>query len=157
MVTLKIFRAILLISLGILTGLEFCSTYCVHNAFYDLDNQTYIPIRQALDRTFTPVMANFLLFTGVLLFINLFTVKKKTSYEFLLFLLAFLFFESGFLITIFGNVPINISIDKMNPLSPPIYFTEIREKWNLLNTYRTWTSLLGYTFFCSAIFAKPSY
>lgn len=151
---LIILRYLLLIGLGLLTGLEFCSTYCVHPAFLNLEPTAYIPVRQALDKTFTPIVASLIFTSGILLFANLFTVKKKMSLEFFLYLTAFILFQIGIIITIKGTVPINIAIDKMNPMFPPIDLNEMREKWNVLNTYRTWSSLAGFSLYSAAIFTK---
>lgn len=143
MKALTIFRWLLWIGIALLTGTEFASTFCVHPVLVNLSPSEYISIRQLLNQGFTPVVARLLFSTGVLLLINLFTVRSIKSTEFIGFAVAFGLYLMGILITIYGTVPINVMFDKMQVGSPPAQTLALRDKWNTLNQIRTSISLAG--------------
>jgi uncharacterized membrane protein len=134
---------------GILAGEEFVVRYGVRGPLAALDDHSHILLRQGLIRTlrilvpaiFMPAFAS-----GIAVAI---LEGSGTGAAFrwagVLTLLIW------FLVTLFGTVPINEGAIEWQPDAPPRDWKALVDKWERLNTLRTWAAILAFVFFLTAV------
>jgi uncharacterized membrane protein len=134
---------------GILAGQEFVVRYGVRGPLAALDDQSHILLRQGLIRTlrvlvpaiFLPAFAS-----GIAVAI---LDDSVTGFAFRLAgVLALLIW---FMVTLFGTIPINEGAVEWQPDAPPRDWKALVDKWERLNTVRTWAAILAAEFFLAAI------
>lgn len=144
-----------IIALVLLTGLSagLCFTWsnAITTGIGRLDDLGYLQSFQQMNRTIlNPVF--FIVFFGPF-FLNLLTIylfKSSSSTMLVLLITAAAFYFFGvILITIFGNVPLNEMLDKVDLSSARIdELRQLREKfevkWNRLHSIRTFTSIISF-------------
>ena len=94
----------------------------------DLSPSTYIEQQQNTIRSLNVLMISLVVFATVITIISAF-LQKGNKEDFIVLLIASLFFISCILISRFGNQPINKIIMTWTTDSLPANLSEIREKW----------------------------
>jgi hypothetical protein len=94
----------------------------------DLSPSTYIEQQQNTIRSLNVLMISLVVFATVITIISAF-LQKGNKEDFIVLLIASLFFISCILISRFGNQPINKIILTWTTDSLPANLSEIREKW----------------------------
>jgi len=108
-----------------------------------LSPQTFLEVGHAMIGNFAPVMPILMpaaLLVTLLAGILLLRVSRAAAY---LTLAGFLLFTAVTLVTVLGNVPIDIQIAAWTPATLPPDWAETRDRWELLHTLRTFLSLAG--------------
>lgn len=137
---LQITRITSLLLTGLIAGTFFYGTFCVLPAFNEVSSAIHLGFRTALmNHNKIVVMALVLLALVTLIFYSWEVRKIKVAR--ILCALALLFTIVSLVITREGTVPINIQIKTWNPVSPPVDWLSILERWNLFNAIRTATSI----------------
>jgi uncharacterized protein HemY len=103
---------------------------------------TYIEQQQNLVRSLNTLMLILVTATAVIILISAF-IQRKNKTVFLILLLAAALFISCMAITRLGNVPIQSEMLKWTIHTMPANWTELRDKWWLLHTSRTFVEILG--------------
>lgn len=134
---------------GILAGEEFVVRYGVRGPLAALDDRAHIRIRQGLIRTlrilvpaiFMPAFA-----VGIAVAILDGTAPgiafRWTGVTAMLI---------WFLVTLFGTVPINEAAIEWNPDAPPSNWKASVDRWEQLNTVRTWAAVGAFALFLTAV------
>ncbi len=143
------------ITLVLLTGLSAGLCFTWSNAITlgigKLDDLGYLQSFQQMNRTIlNPVF--FVVFFGpfFLNFVTIYLFKSNPShFLWLLILAGVLYFFGVLVITVFGNVPLNEMLDKVDLSSARIEeLKQLREKfevrWNHLHSIRTFTSIISF-------------
>tara|TARA_R110002049_G_scaffold248133_2_gene422622 strand:+ start:1860 stop:2351 length:492 start_codon:yes stop_codon:yes gene_type:complete len=135
---------------GLTAGLCFTWSNAVTPGIGRLDNLSFLKAFQAMNRAI--INGKFMIvFFGpvILLFLNTYLFRNNSISFWLFLAAAILFFVGIGLVTIFGNVPLNESLDAshLETLSE-IELHELRNKferpWNHLHTIRTLSSLSAF-------------
>ncbi|MFP2997286.1 anthrone oxygenase family protein [Spongiivirga sp. MCCC 1A20706] len=129
---------------GLTAGLCFTWSNAVTPGLGRLDNLTFLKSFQSINRAIINRSFLFVFFGPViLLFLNAWFFRGANQISFLTFLIAALVFFVGIgLITIFGNVPLNEMIDKVNlDTLSSIEISDLRRRfekpWNRWHLKRT--------------------
>jgi uncharacterized membrane protein len=137
------------LSAGLLAGEEFVIRYGARGPIADLDQAAHIQLRQALIRTLrvlVPGAFGIALLSGIAD-----TLLGGSRLEMALRcggLFALVCFIS---ITLGGTVPINEAVLNWNPASPPTEWRALIERWERLDTLRTWAAIAAFCFFVAAV------
>ena len=129
---------------GILAGEEFVVRYGVRGPLAALDDQAHIRLRQGLIgtlRVLVPATALPALVVGVVV-----ALVDRGAFAFagVGLLLGWL------LVTVFGTVPINAGAMGWDPTAPPPNWRSLVDRWERLNTVRTWLAVLAFASFLTA-------
>ena len=136
---------------GLSAGLCFTWTNAVTPGIGRLNDLGYLQSFQQMNRTIlNPVF--FIVFFGpfFLNLVNIYLFNSSSNTMVLLLITAATFYFFGvILITIFGNVPLNDMLDKVDLSSANINeLRQLREKfevkWNRLHSIRTFTSIISF-------------
>jgi ABC-type proline/glycine betaine transport system permease subunit len=95
---------------------------------FHLSPSTYIEQQQNTIRSLNVLMISLVVFATIITIISAF-LQKGNKEDFIVLLIASLFFISCILISRFGNQPINKIIMTWTTDSLPANLSEIREKW----------------------------
>ena len=149
------FENIIMIALILLTGLSagLCFTWSntVTPGIGRLDDLGYLQSFQQMNRTILNPMF-FVVFFGpfFLNLVNIYLCRSSSSNLFWLLILAGIIYFFGVLIvTVFGNVPLNEMMDKIDlDIANIDELRQLREKfevkWNRLHSIRTFTSIISF-------------
>lgn len=139
------------ISISLITGLWYAYSCSVNIGLHRLSDDQYLAAMQSINRAIlNPVF--FSTFLGTLILLPLCTwlcFERLTTAQWLLMLIASLLYIGGvFGVTIFGNVPLNESLDKFNlgvasASEIKIQRLKFEIPWNRLHTIRTAASFIS--------------
>ncbi len=149
---------------GLMAGLFFSFSYSVVLGLGRLSNSEYISAMQHINRAIqNPVF--FIIFFGSLILLPL-CVYNQYSYPistnfWLILTAAILYITGAFGTTIFGNIPLNDSLDKFDLSNSSqeaisLQRTIFESKWNNLNTIRTLSSVLSFILLVIACVYYPA-
>ncbi len=135
---------------GLTAGLCFTWSNAVIPGIARLDNLTFLKSFQSMNRAI--INSSFLMvFFGpvVLLFFNSYLFKNNSTSFWLFLIAAILFFVGIGIVTIFGNVPLNETLDSSNlETLSKIELQELRNSferpWNRWHTIRTLSSFSAF-------------
>ena len=137
-----------LLCTGILAGEEFVIRYGVRRPVASLDPEPHIRLRQALIRrlrVLVPIIFGLAFLSGIAV-----TVLERSS-PWSGFLGAGVFSLIAFIsITLAGTVPINQAVLTWEATAPPEGWHVVIERWELLDTARTWAALAAFGLFLGA-------
>ncbi|MEP6713219.1 MAG: anthrone oxygenase family protein [Ferruginibacter sp.] len=143
------------VCVGLMAGLFFSFSYSVVLGLGRLSNADYISAMQHINRAIqNPVF--FIIFLGSLILVPLCAYKHfsyPVSTNFWLLLAASILYLIGaFGTTVFGNIPLNNSLDKFDLTNSSLEAinlqrTNFEAKWNNLNIIRTVSSVLSFILF----------
>jgi uncharacterized membrane protein len=145
----NLLKFINILSAGLLAGEEFVIRYGARGPVAGLDQVPHIQLRQALIRTLrvlVPAVFAIALFSGIAV-----TLLGGPCLEIALRcggLIALVGFIS---ITLGGTVPINEAVLNWNAVSPPDEWRTLLERWERLDTLRTWAAITAFCFFGAAV------
>jgi uncharacterized membrane protein len=134
---------------ALMAGLFYSYTCSVTSGLKLLPNAEYIAAMQAINRAIQNPLF-FVSFFGILLLLPVCTYlqySKPMITQFCLILSATIVYFAGvFAATIFGNIPLNNTLDKFNLLEASSDAINVQRhlfevKWNTLNTIRTISSI----------------
>lgn len=127
---------------GMLAGAEFLVRYGVRGPLAELEDRAHIQLRQGLIRTLrvlVPSIAVPALVTAVATaLVEGFSAGLVLRCAGVFFLLIWL------LVTIFGTVPINAAVFEWRPDAPPRNWKALVDRWERLNTVRTWAAFVAF-------------
>jgi uncharacterized membrane protein len=134
---------------GILAGEEFVVRYGVRGPLAALDDQSHILLRQALIRTlrvlvpaiFLPAFAS-----GIAV-----AILDGSQIGFAFRWAGVLALLVWFMVTLFGTIPINEGAVEWQPDAPPRGWRALVDKWERLDTVRTWAAILAFASFLAAV------
>jgi uncharacterized membrane protein len=147
------YRAILefvsLFLAGILAGEEFVVRYGVRGPLAALDDRTHIQLRQGLIHTLRVLVPA----TAVPAFISGIAVAilDGTRPGWPLRWAGVFALLVWFLVTAFGTVPINTAAIDWQPDAPPPDWKAKVDRWERLNTVRTWAAVLAFALLLAAV------
>jgi len=130
---------------GLLAGTEFVVRYGVRGPLAALNDRAHIELRLGLIRTLrvlVPALALPALITGVAAVILDPAALRWAGVAALLLWL---------LVTIFGTVPINAAAIAWRPDAPPSNWKALVDRWETLNTVRTWAAVLAFASLLTAV------
>ena len=145
----KIILILTITSVALMAGLFYSFSISVMPALSRTENKTFVEVMQQINRVIiNPYFG--IAFFGSIIFtiINVyFQFREGVDVKFYLTLASALIFLIGTIgVTFFGNVPLNVALDKID-------LTQISEmdkgrvafevKWNLLNNIRTMSAMIG--------------
>jgi uncharacterized membrane protein len=133
---------------GMLAGEEFIVRYGVRGPLAALDDPAHIRLRQGLIRTLRVLVPAIYLpafASGIAA-----AVLDGTRQGFALRWTAVLALLVWTAATFFGTVPINAAALDWEPEAPPGDWKALVERWERLNTVRTWAALLAFACFVTA-------
>ena len=117
--------------------------FALSQSIAELTPETFLEVGRVMIGNFAPVMPILMpaavlstLLAGVLL-------RRVRPAAASLTLAGFLLFTAVALVTVLGNVPIDRQIAGWTPATLPADWTEVRDRWELLHTVRTFLSLAG--------------
>ena len=146
---LKLCGFINLLFAGILAGEEFVICYGVRTPVASLDEPSHIRLRQALIRTLrvlVPTVFGLAILAGVgVTILGGPGIAKELRYAGLV---ALLFFIS---VTLGGTVPINEAVLTWDAAAPPKEWRALVNKWERLDTVRTWAAISAFCLFLAAM------
>jgi len=135
-----------------MAGLFYAWSISVTPGLARIDNTSYLQAFQAMNRAIlTPLF--FLAFFGMVLLLPLLSYnlfRNDPGNQFLFVIIATFFYFIGVMgVTIFGNVPLNntlesLQVEKMTAEQMAIFRQGFESKWNRLNYIRTITSLFSF-------------
>lgn len=148
----NVFLVATTLCVGLMAGLFYSYSCSVVPGLGALSNTEYISAMQSINRAIqNPVF--FIIFFGSLILLPICSYMKYShpiSTQFWLVIAATVIYISGcFAITIFGNIPLNNSLDKFDlahqsPDAITLQRTLFESRWNNLNIIRTLSSLLSF-------------
>jgi len=109
---------------------------------YHLSAGAYIEQQQNLILGLNELMPILGLGTILLTLFSAYYQRENKRTAFLLVIASIFFIASG-LVTRFGNQLINAEMILWDPLNPPVNWTQLRDKWWTLHSFRTGTALAG--------------
>jgi hypothetical protein len=131
---------------GLLAGEEFVIRYGVRGPVATLDVRPQIQLRQALIRKLrilVPIMFGLALVSAVMATIQA-GAAQGARYAGIVSLLVFI------CVTLFGTVPINAAALEWNANSPPENWRAMMQRWEHLDSVRTWAAVLALMFFLAS-------
>jgi uncharacterized membrane protein len=134
---------------GMLAGEEFVVRYGVRGPLAALDDQAHIRLRLGLIRTLrvlVPALAAPALIAGIAA-----AILDGTRAGLVFRWTGVLALVIWFLITVFGTVPINEAAIDWQPDAPPSNWKAMVDRWEGLNTIRTWAAVLAFASLLTAI------
>lgn len=135
------------ITTALISGL-FYAWYCsVIPGLAKVSDQTYVETMQQINRAILNPLF-FFSFMGTVFLLPLSTwlqyASSGTNTRFLLLLLASIIYLTGtFGVTMFGNVPLNDALDRVDLSSATAARAQFETMWNKLNTIRTVASFVA--------------
>lgn len=139
---------------GILAGEEFIVRYGVRGPIAALEDQAHIQIRQGLIRTMRVLVPSIYLLT--LASAVAVTVLDGTGSH-----SGFAFHATGvasllvwIAVTLGGTVPINAAALDWDPTHPPVSWRAQVDRWERLNTVRTWTAAAAFALLSIAMVVR---
>lgn len=139
---------------GILAGEEFVVRYGVRGPLAALDDQSHIQFRQALIRTLrvlVPAIFMSAFVSGVAA-----AILDGTGAGFAFRWAGVLALVIWILVTLFGTVPINEAALGWRSDAPPSEWKALVDRWERLNTVRTWAAVLAFALFLTATALRQS-
>jgi uncharacterized membrane protein len=124
---------------GLLAGEEFVIRYGVRDAIDTLDDRSHIAVRQALIYRLRILVPAVFISTLVLAAVSTALEGSRPGQVFRYAALGVLLAWLG--LTIFGTVPINEAAITWGRDDPPGNWRTLVERWERLNTIRTWTAI----------------
>ncbi len=149
-----IFKSLALFSTGLIAGAFFYAYLNVVPTFYDIKPAIHLSFRTALMKhngISMPIL-NFAVIISSVFFV--FFINKNENIIRAFAFTATLLSLITFLVTFFGNVPINGIIKTWNPDNPPHNWEIILKKWNFFHSIRTLTAIGS---FICMILTEPMY
>ena len=137
---------------GLTSGLCFTWANAVTPGIGDLDDLSFLRSFQAMNRSIINGPFLFVFFSpAIILFVNSYLFKTSDVSFWLFLAAAILYFVGIGLVTIFGNVPLNEILDKVNLDNLSSFeLKELRTKfeqpWNQWHMVRSCTSILSFFF-----------
>ena len=130
---------------GLLAGEEFVIRYGVRGPLASLEQQTHIQLRQSLIRTLrilVPIIFGLAILSGIAaIILNGFDNGFGLRCAGLLALVTFI------TVTLTGTVPINEAALAWNPSAPPENWRALINRWEQLDTVRTWLAIVAFALF----------
>ena len=135
---------------GLTAGLCFTWSNAVTPGIARLDNINFLKAFQSMNRVI--INGKFLIvFMGptILLFLNTYMFKSNNSVFWLFLIAAILYFVGVGLVTIFGNIPLNetleqANLDKLSALELQVIRVNFEKPWNFWHSIRTLTSSISF-------------
>ncbi len=141
---IKITRFTNLLLVGLLAGNEFGTWAAVHPALERLASPERIRAEQELTRRYGAMMP-FWMLSVIASCLGVLASSRKTS-SFLPTLLGTACFVAMLVSTILGNVPINNRVLELSPEEDSEEFGRLRERWDVLHTFRVFMTVTGLGF-----------
>lgn len=137
---------------GLSAGLCFIWTNTITPGIGRLDDIGYLQAFQQMNRTIINP-SFFIVFIGPLFIMTIATILNRSGVQQIFYLLmaaTIIYFVGLFLITVYGNVPLNVLLDKANLTAISIdkargLRTTFENKWNNLHLIRTISSFISFT------------
>lgn len=136
---------------ALIAGLFYSYSCSVMLAFKSLPDHEFISVMQSINRAIQNPLF-FISFMGTFILLPVTTYvnySQPVSPQFWLLLVATILYFTGVMcVTVFGNIPLNNTLDKFNLLNASAETIHLQratfeERWNNLNTVRTTTSILS--------------
>jgi uncharacterized membrane protein len=133
---------------GILAGEEFVVRYGVRGPLAALDDQSHIQFRQGLIRTLRVLVPAIFIpaFCSGIAIAILDGAGTGSAFRWA----GVLALLTWILVTLFGTVPVNEAALDWRSDAPPAHWKALVERWERLNTIRTWAAVLAFAFFLTA-------
>jgi uncharacterized membrane protein len=133
---------------GILAGEEFVVRFGVRAPLAALDDRSHIQFRQGLIRTLRVLVPAIFIpaFGSGLAAAILGGAGTGVGFRWA----GVLALLTWILVTIFGTIPINESAFGWRPDAPPANWKALVDRWERLNSVRTWAAVLAFAFFLIA-------
>lgn len=154
----KIVLVFTTLSSGLIAGLFYSWSISVTPGLAKINDQNYLQAFQSMNRAIlNPVF--FIFFMGLVILLVLLSYiyySSPASQQFYLILSATILYLTGVMaVTIFGNVPMNntleaLQIDSMSPEHMEAFRRGFEKKWNKLNTIRTFFSSFSFILLITA-------
>lgn len=145
MTTNKILQFLTLLSYAVVVSQSFMYILSLKNTQLALDATSYTAVRQLIDANmmgvFKYVMYATLLFNLILVATS---VKTPSSMIFITSSIAFLALLADAILTLKGNMPLNVIINSWSPANPPSDWKGIREQWFAVFQYRQVLNITGF-------------
>jgi uncharacterized membrane protein len=150
MTTINLFLLVTALASGLIAGLFYAYSCSVNPGLGALSDANYLSAMQSINRAIlNPVF--FFSFMGTLLLLPLSTYQHfGTGNRFYLLLAATVVYVVGtFGVTMFGNVPLNDALDKINLTTATAqelgaHRLKFEVSWNRLHAIRTYASILSF-------------
>ena len=144
---------------GILAGEEFVVRYGVRGPLAALEDRSHIQLRQGLIRTLRVLVpAVFLPAFGSTIAVAVVDgTGAGTGTGFAFRWAGVLALAVWFLVTVFGTVPINERAYEWQLDAPPSDWKAVVERWERLNTVRTWSAVLAFALLLTASALQQRY
>ena len=133
--------------LFLLSGVFWGSWFSIGRSFQEFTLNEFVHVAQIISRNLGVSMRIISISCIILMVLSAWVLPKKSVGEFCLYLLSILLIISALLITVFVEVPMNNKIITWTMESAPSNWKDIRKRWQLYNTFRTLTSILGFLTF----------
>jgi uncharacterized membrane protein len=134
---------------GILAGEEFVVRYGVRAPLAALDDQSHIQFRQGLIRTLRVLVPA--IFVSAFVSGMAVAILDGTGAGFVFRWAGVLALLIWILVTLFGTVPINEGALDWRPEAPPPNWKALVDRWERLNTVRTWAAVAAFALFLTAV------
>lgn len=134
---------------GLLAGAEFVVRYGVRGPLAALDDRAHIQLRQGLIRTLRVLVPA--------MFLPAFAVGIAVAIvdggaDGVVFRgLGVAALATWILVTVFGTVPINEGAIEWDPDAPPAGWKATVDRWERLNTVRTWAAVVAFAAFLAGV------
>lgn len=140
---------------GILAGVEFVVRYGVRGPLTALDDRAHIQFRQALIRTLRILVPA--IFLSTFAFAMAVAIVDGAASGVALRWIAVGALIAWILLTVFGTVPINQAALGWNADAPPSNWTALVDRWERLNTVRTWAAVAAFACLLGAAALRTTY
>jgi uncharacterized membrane protein len=134
---------------GMLAGEEFVVRYGVRGPLAALDDRAHIQLRLGLIRTLrvlVPAIAVPAFVSGIAV-----AILDGTRAGAVFRWAGVLALLIWFLVTVFGTVPINEAAFEWHPDAPPSGWKALVDRWERLNTVRTWAAVLAFALLLTGV------
>lgn len=155
--TLSLFIAAL--TTGVMSGIFFTWTNAVTTGIGRLTDMQYLSALQSMNRTILNPWFYLFFFSAFItpILAVIFNLKSTANILMILILAALIYFGGVFLVTVFGNIPLNQRLEshELNVLSD-LELSNLRnaieQKWNMFNAIRTASALITFGLLLFVIF-----
>jgi uncharacterized membrane protein len=145
--------------LGLISGFFYTFSISIMRTLRGVDDRTFVDVMQKINRDVQNPMF-FLTFLGSILFgiITLILFLGQPFWVLLPVILSLAGYFVCFAVTVRGNVPMNVRLDRYGPVEKiadvPAVRKEFEDRWTRLNGIRAWASTAG---FGAAVWAVIAY
>lgn len=143
---LKIIQYIGIILLALVMGVFWGTWFSLSRSLEAIDPSTFLINGKIFIKNLAVPMAILMPLTILFLLLSLFLIKPKKSKEFYFTLISLIFFIAALLITLLIEVPIDNQIKIWTIETLPSDWKNIRDRWEIFHTIRTFLSIISFGF-----------